>query len=869
MHSTTRLQLRELNPHLLCVLCGGYLIDATTIIECIHSFCRTCIIKYLESSKYCPICDVQVHKTKPLLNVRSDKTLQTLVYKLVPSLFKEEMRRRREFYAAHPDQGIQSTLSLNASELRGEVEVGDDINTKRDEEQISLCLQSCDKLPPYHNEHLCSARTSDNGQILDRRYLLCPSNVTIGHLKKLIRLKFDLPTTYRVDIFYSDEGLRDSYTLLDVAHVYAWRRVDPLKLYYIMHDRSLSQLHLSPPSVKSSSRPSKDNRVLNKRGLSLYTIRMSVSDNENNDNRPKNGVDSEPVATRTETRNSVDGTGVREEVGGQSEREENNSIQVTAASDIGKEDVNCDTVVTVMGQGDDGDDDNDDNHHQVSDTNDMCTAAEGTNVPDEGGGGGGDDEDNNVKESTSAITDVGNCGNTDDDVSKHDNSGVNQRPDDDTIQEVTDVNKNDKSSPEVATVNSTTDCDSTANGSCTSRDADLTDEAKEDGVSDQNRSEKDVDIGEGQTNGQTTSVSDNTSGGKLLAEVDSPGGVVRSVRPTRILSTQSNNNNIVVNSVNDVCMAGLLPDKDQSLSTSTTTTTTTTTNNNNNHSNRTVTPTNGRLNQADINKVGLLPRCFTNIGGRGRGLGLGQRWLLPNSLTSHHQQQQQQHHHQQQHQQHQRFHHQRSTSPRYVTMADGQQYPVLFVGATDTVCPVTFSTGGVPVLANALTAAGRSPSHHRQQHYFIPSSGGHVIVPPPPPSSGVGHACDSSVTTSGETAAKFSGKGELNGEVLAMNGHQRAMVWKKSGSPANISAETGDLVKSDVVGMKLSNGREPLCKLNRKRNRRDDAIECKPSKVARTNVTGLGVDDEETLRGIGGNMAVTNVTLEKHVTPKA
>lgn len=37
MHSTTRLQLRELNPHLLCVLCGGYLIDATTIIECIHS----------------------------------------------------------------------------------------------------------------------------------------------------------------------------------------------------------------------------------------------------------------------------------------------------------------------------------------------------------------------------------------------------------------------------------------------------------------------------------------------------------------------------------------------------------------------------------------------------------------------------------------------------------------------------------------------------------------------------------------------------------------------------------------------------------------------------------------------------------------
>ncbi|KAL8560259.1 hypothetical protein ACOMHN_005990 [Nucella lapillus] len=35
----TRLRICELNPHLLCALCGGYLIDATTIVECLHS-CR-------------------------------------------------------------------------------------------------------------------------------------------------------------------------------------------------------------------------------------------------------------------------------------------------------------------------------------------------------------------------------------------------------------------------------------------------------------------------------------------------------------------------------------------------------------------------------------------------------------------------------------------------------------------------------------------------------------------------------------------------------------------------------------------------------------------------------------------------------------
>ncbi|XP_031570915.1 polycomb group RING finger protein 3-like [Actinia tenebrosa] len=32
------MKLKSLNPHITCVLCGGYLVDATTIIECLHSY---------------------------------------------------------------------------------------------------------------------------------------------------------------------------------------------------------------------------------------------------------------------------------------------------------------------------------------------------------------------------------------------------------------------------------------------------------------------------------------------------------------------------------------------------------------------------------------------------------------------------------------------------------------------------------------------------------------------------------------------------------------------------------------------------------------------------------------------------------------
>ncbi|OXB63645.1 hypothetical protein ASZ78_008960 [Callipepla squamata] len=117
MHRTTRIKITELNPHLMCALCGGYFIDAATIVECLHSFCKTCIVRYLEANKYCPMCDAQVHKTRPLLSIRSDRTLQDVVYKLVPGLFTDEMKRRRDFYATYPVAEVPN----GSNEDRGEV----------------------------------------------------------------------------------------------------------------------------------------------------------------------------------------------------------------------------------------------------------------------------------------------------------------------------------------------------------------------------------------------------------------------------------------------------------------------------------------------------------------------------------------------------------------------------------------------------------------------------------------------------------------------------------------------------------------------------------------------------------------------------
>lgn len=85
-----RVKIKDLNEHIVCCLCAGYFVDATTITECLHTFCKSCIVKYLQTSKYCPMCNIKIHETQPLLNLKLDRVMQDIVYKLVPGLQDSE-----------------------------------------------------------------------------------------------------------------------------------------------------------------------------------------------------------------------------------------------------------------------------------------------------------------------------------------------------------------------------------------------------------------------------------------------------------------------------------------------------------------------------------------------------------------------------------------------------------------------------------------------------------------------------------------------------------------------------------------------------------------------------------------------------------
>ncbi|XP_076298906.1 uncharacterized protein LOC143217983 isoform X1 [Lasioglossum baleicum] len=337
-----RLRLSKLNDQLTCKLCGGYFIDATTIIECLHSFCRSCIVKYLENNKYCPICEVQVHKSKPLLNIRPDHTLQDIVYKLVPGCYQNEMRCRREFYSKHPEACAQTA----SPEAKGEPT---ESHIYSPDESLSLSLEY---FSPSKDVKEISVKP------FLRRYLRCPAAVTIFHLQKLIRAKYGLTDAHRVDVMYKEEPLHSSYTLMDVMYIYHWRRKVPLHLSYRIFESSPKRIKLSEDNVNYKTSllhaginpiDSEEEKTMKREWKEVQlkiseTGIMSITDISDQEFK-KNTKTEEPIAN-VET---VNASPVQEDTNNRSEIAKNNeqSLNQQVTDDESSKTVNFDNRKTV------------------------------------------------------------------------------------------------------------------------------------------------------------------------------------------------------------------------------------------------------------------------------------------------------------------------------------------------------------------------------------------------------------------------------------------------------------------------------------------------------------------------------------------
>ncbi|XP_050094857.1 protein suppressor 2 of zeste [Anopheles aquasalis] len=228
-NASNRRRVKDFNDSITCTLCNGYLIEATTINDCLHAFCRSCIVQYLGSHKYCPRCKSYNSKPVTVTSLRPDRTLRALVYKLVPGLHKSEIQRMVQFYNER-QPGSGSLAGANDDSVDHLQALLEDQNFYSPDEPISLSLE-------YHYDTLadCGVVSELEEKKVPITYLQCPAAVTVHHLYKFILTKNGLlvgSDNIRVEIIYEDEILPHDFTLMDVAYCFDYKRVLPMRFFY-------------------------------------------------------------------------------------------------------------------------------------------------------------------------------------------------------------------------------------------------------------------------------------------------------------------------------------------------------------------------------------------------------------------------------------------------------------------------------------------------------------------------------------------------------------------------------------------------------------------------------------------------------------
>jgi len=226
-----KVKLKDLVEFLSCGICEGYLIDATAITECLHTFCRSCIVKYLKDKSTCPTCKLLISQSCVLNFIRQDRTKQDLVYKLIPGLKEKEALTELKFYEdlglPVPERTTPEIEVCEAVECKTE-----DSNPEKEEPTTSPDIQ-------MHEEHIALCLEYDRPKDpkrklkpLKRKYLKCSSYATVGHIKKFISGKLNLESCKDLDVLCNDEILGKDHTLKFLS-VTRWKlQTKPLLLHY-------------------------------------------------------------------------------------------------------------------------------------------------------------------------------------------------------------------------------------------------------------------------------------------------------------------------------------------------------------------------------------------------------------------------------------------------------------------------------------------------------------------------------------------------------------------------------------------------------------------------------------------------------------
>ncbi|XP_038831299.1 polycomb group RING finger protein 5-B isoform X1 [Salvelinus namaycush] len=215
MTSPRKHLVKDFNHFITCYVCKGYLIKPTTVTECLHTFCKSCIVQHFEDSNDCPKCGIQVHETNPLEMLRLDNTLEEIIFKLVPELREKEQQQEIEFWRSRKskENGEEDGPRSKRSRLDADNDDGGDGDYHRSDPQIAICLD-CLRNNSLVEENIVRG--------LMKKFIRCSTRVTVGTIKKFLSLKLKLPSSYELDVLCNGEIMGKDHTM-EFIYMTRWR----------------------------------------------------------------------------------------------------------------------------------------------------------------------------------------------------------------------------------------------------------------------------------------------------------------------------------------------------------------------------------------------------------------------------------------------------------------------------------------------------------------------------------------------------------------------------------------------------------------------------------------------------------------------
>ncbi|KAJ8317341.1 hypothetical protein KUTeg_005245 [Tegillarca granosa] len=207
------LNICDLNAYITCALCGGYLYEASTITECMHTFCKTCLVRHAEKNLTCPTCDTIMHPTDPFVHIRHDSTIQDI-----------EQRREKEFYEEHERKTGEVIIpklqlpppppatppprpmpimppQMKRNRGRGVMHYNSQF--------VSLLLEFSGEFEGYRDD----AMELD----LEKRFVRVTNKATVGNVANFIKKKLRLDNVYTVELMHK-LGEDEDEVIIDTDH---------------------------------------------------------------------------------------------------------------------------------------------------------------------------------------------------------------------------------------------------------------------------------------------------------------------------------------------------------------------------------------------------------------------------------------------------------------------------------------------------------------------------------------------------------------------------------------------------------------------------------------------------------------------------